>query len=255
METVKRNYGKISKGHRIPYGTMVGIDPEIRLAYYSHGYKEDSMLPELPCPPIEGEYVDPEKELFKKEMVGVVQEVMETLTPRAIKVLCLRFGIGLTQDYTLEEVGRTFEVTRERIRQIEAKAFRDLKHPQRSEKLRELLGWYETTAEKEAEAKKLRAQWANALKNARLRDEAKKQAKAHTKLREKLREQELEKAYEEDLRLRAKWDEIKPMVSDVDWVTHLKTENPEMYAELKYLVGDIWGYNADKVWEMYAEKK
>ena len=45
------------------------------------------------------------------------------------------------------------------------------------------------------------------------------------------------------------------MVSDVDWVQHLKTENPEMYQELKYLVGDIWGYNADKVWEMYAEKE
>jgi DNA-directed RNA polymerase sigma subunit (sigma70/sigma32) len=213
------------------------------------------MMPELPCPPIDSEYVDPEEELFKKEMVGVVQEVMETLTPRAFKVLCLRFGIGLTQDYTLEEVGRTFRVTRERIRQIEAKAFRDLKHPQRSDVLRQLIGSYETTAQKEAEVKKIRAQWQRARENARLRDEAQKQAKAHTKLREKLREQELEKAYEEDLRLRAKWEEIKPMVSDADWIEHLKTENPEMYKELKYLVGDIWGYNADKVWEMYAEKK
>jgi RNA polymerase sigma factor (sigma-70 family) len=255
METVKRNYGKVSKGHRIPYGTMVGVDPEIRLAYYSHGYKEDSMLPEMPCPPVDAEYVDPEEELLKKEMVGVVQEALETLTPRAIKVLCLRFGIGLTQDYTLEEVGVTFEVTRERIRQIEAKALRDLKHPSRSEKLRQLIGYYQTTAEKEAEEKNIRTQWQKARKNAGLRDEAKKQAKAHTKLGEKLREQELERVYKEDLRLRAKWEEIKPMVSDADWVTHLKTENPEMYAELKYLVGDIWGYNADKVWEMYAEKK
>jgi RNA polymerase sigma factor (sigma-70 family) len=255
METVKRNYGKVSKGHRIPYGTLVGVDPEIRLAYYSYGYKEDSMMPELPCPPIDSEYVDPEEELFKKEMVGVVQEVMETLTPKAFKVLCLRFGIGLTQDYTLEEVGKTFRVTRERIRQIEAKAFRDLKHPNRSEKLRGLLGWYETTADKEAEAKKLRKQWQRARENARLRDEAEKKAKIARKQQEQLREQELERIYKEDLRLRAKWEEIKPMVSDADWVTHLKTANPEMYAELKYLVGDIWGYNADKVWEMYAEKK
>jgi hypothetical protein len=45
------------------------------------------------------------------------------------------------------------------------------------------------------------------------------------------------------------------MVSDADWIAHLKIENPEMYKELKYIVGDIWGYNADKVWEMYAEKK
>ena len=255
METVKRNYGKISKGHRIPYGTMVGIDPEIRLAYYSHGYKEDSMMPEMPCPPVDAEYVDPEEELFKKEMVGVVEEVLDGITPREKKILCMRFGIGLTQDYTLEEVGVMFDVTRERIRQIEAKAMRKIKHPERLDVLRSLTEYYETTADKEAEANKLRKQWQRARENARLRDEAQKQAKAHTKLREKLREQELVKAYEEDLRLRAKWDEIKPMVSDVDWVTHLKTANPEMYAELKYLVGDIWGYNADKVWEMYAEKK
>jgi len=249
METVKRNYGKISKGHRIPYGTMVGIDPEIRLAYYSHGYKEDSMLPELPCPPVDAEYVDPEEELFKKEMVGVVQEALETLTPRAIKVLCLRFGIGLTQDYTLEEVGRTFEVTRERIRQIECKALRDLKHPQRSEKLRQLLGWYETTADKEAEEKKLQRQWARARRIARDRDEARARALVDEKI---ATHNMVAKA---DRELRKKWDEIKPMVSDAAWVEHLKIDNPEMYQELKYLVGDIWGKNARQVWEMYAKKK
>jgi len=249
METVKRNYGKVSKGHRIPYGTMVGIDPEIRLAYYSHGYKEDSMLPEIPCPPVDAEYVDPEEELFKKEMVGVVQEALETLTPRAIKVLCLRFGIGLTQDYTLEEVGRTFEVTRERIRQIECKALRDLKHPQRSEKLRQLLGYYQTTADKEAEEKKLRAQWQKARKKARLRDEARARALVDEKI---ATHNMIAKA---DRVLRKKWDEIKPMVSDTDWVGHLKIDNPEMYQELKYMVGDIWGKNARQVWEMYAEKK
>ena len=252
METVKRNYGKISKGHRIPYGTMVGVDPEIRLAYYSNGYKEDSMLPELPCPPIDSEYVDPEEELFKKEMVGVVQEAIETLSPRAAKVLCLRFGIGLTQDYTLEEVGRTFEVTRERIRQIECKAFRDLKHPNRSEKLRELLGWYETTAQKKAEEETARTRWSKARAEAWANEETKVLSARH---REKQREQELERVYKEDLRLRAKWDEIEPMVSDTDWVKHLKAEQPEMYQELKGMVEDIWGHNADKVWEMYAEKK
>jgi len=249
METVKRNYGKISKGHRIPYGTMVGIDPEIRLAYYSHGYKEDSMLPEMPCPPVDAEYVDPEEELHKKEMVGVVQEALETLTPRAIKVLCLRFGIGLDCDYTLEEVGRTFEVTRERIRQIECKALRDLKHPQRSEKLRQLLGWYETTADKEAEEKKLQRQWARARRIARDRDEARARALVDEKI---ATHNMVAKA---DRELRKKWDEIKPMVSDAAWVEHLKIDNPEMYQELKYLVGDIWGKNARQVWEMYAKKK
>ena len=255
METVKRNYGKISKGHRIPYGTMVGVDPEIRLAYYSHGYKEDSMLPELPCPPIDKEYVDPEEELHKKEMVGVVQEAIETLSPRAAKVLCLRFGIGLTQDYTLEEVGRTFEVTRERIRQIECKALRDLKHPSRSEKLRQLIGWYESTAEKEAKAKKLQKQWQRQRERARQREEEQVQWAQEQKAAQKRQAQELERVYQEDKQLRQKWDEIKPMVSDTDWVEHLKTDNPEMYKELKYMVGDIWGKNARQVWEMYAKEK
>jgi len=255
METVKRNYGKVSKGHRIPYGTLVGADPEIRLAYYSHGYKEDYMLPELPCPPIDKEYVDPEEELFKKEMVGVVQEVMETLTPRAFKVLCLRFGIGLTQDYTLEEVGRTFEVTRERIRQIECKAFRDLKHPNRSEKLRGLLGWYETTAQKKAEEETARTRWSKAREAALERDRKLEQFKATLAWKEKATQREIERAYEEDLRLRAKWDEIEPMVSDTDWVKHLKAEQPEMYQELKDLVQHIWGKNAVEIWNMYAKEK
>ena len=166
----------------------------------------------------------------------------------------MRFGIGLTQDYTLEEIGVRFDVTRERIRQIESKALRHMKHPYRSDKLRELLGVYESTAEKENEQKKLQRQWAKARENARLRDEGERQAKVGQVLREKQREQEIERVYKEDLRLREKWEEIKPIVSDTDWVQHLKKENPKMYQELKYLVGDIWGYNGDKVWEMYAEK-
>jgi hypothetical protein len=234
---------------------MVGVDPEIRLAYYSHGYKEDSMLPELPCPPIDSEYVDPEEELFKKEMVGVVQEAIETLSPRAAKVLCLRFGIGLTQDYTLEEVGRTFEVTRERIRQIECKAFRDLKHPNRSEKLRELLGWYETTAQKKLEEETARTRWSKAREAALEKDKKLEQFQATLAWQEKATRREIERAYEEDLRLRAKWNDIEPMVSDTDWVKHLKVEQPEMYQELKDLVQHIWGKNAVEIWNMYAKEK
>jgi hypothetical protein len=134
-----------------------------------------------------------------------------------------------------------------------------MKHPYRSDKLRALLGMYESTAEKENEQKKLQRQWAKARENARLRDEAKKQALLDALLRREQKEreykQELERVQQEDFRLRAKWEEIKPMVSDTEWIEHIKTANPEMYKELKYLVGDIWGYNADKVWEMYAEKK
>jgi RNA polymerase primary sigma factor len=61
------------------------------------------------------------------------------LTPREAKVLRMRFGIEMNTDHTLEEVGKQFDVTRERIRQIEAKALRKLRHPSRSEKLRSFL--------------------------------------------------------------------------------------------------------------------
>ena len=69
-----------------------------------------------------------------------LEEVMNTLTPREAKVLKLRFGLEDGKARTLEEVGREFEVTRERIRQIEAKALRKLRHPSRSEKLRDYMG-------------------------------------------------------------------------------------------------------------------
>lgn len=66
-------------------------------------------------------------------------EILETLTPREAKVLRMRFGIEMNTDHTLEEVGKQFDVTRERIRQIEAKALRKLRHPTRSEKLRSFI--------------------------------------------------------------------------------------------------------------------
>ncbi|HCL67459.1 MAG TPA: RNA polymerase sigma factor RpoD, partial [Rhizobium sp.] len=65
--------------------------------------------------------------------------VLASLTPREERVLRMRFGIGMNTDHTLEEVGQQFSVTRERIRQIEAKALRKLKHPSRSRKLRSFL--------------------------------------------------------------------------------------------------------------------
>ncbi|MHB1528032.1 MAG: RNA polymerase sigma factor RpoD [Acidiferrobacteraceae bacterium] len=67
------------------------------------------------------------------------RDILETLTPREAKVLRMRFGIGMNTDHTLEEVGKQFDVTRERIRQIEAKALRKLRHPSRSEHLRSFL--------------------------------------------------------------------------------------------------------------------
>jgi RNA polymerase primary sigma factor len=67
------------------------------------------------------------------------QSVLSGLTPREAKVLRMRFGIDMNTDHTLEEVGKQFDVTRERIRQIEAKALRKLRHPSRSEQLRSFL--------------------------------------------------------------------------------------------------------------------
>jgi RNA polymerase primary sigma factor len=72
-------------------------------------------------------------------LTGTVQEVLAGLTPREAKVLRMRFGIDMNTDHTLEEVGKQFDVTRERIRQIEAKALRKLRHPTRSEQLRSFL--------------------------------------------------------------------------------------------------------------------
>ena len=69
----------------------------------------------------------------------VVKDILDSLTPREAKVLRMRFGIEMASDHTLEEVGKQFDVTRERIRQIEAKALRKLKHPSRSDKLRSFI--------------------------------------------------------------------------------------------------------------------
>ena len=70
---------------------------------------------------------------------GVTKEILDTLTTREAKVLRMRFGIEMNTDHTLEEVGKQFDVTRERIRQIEAKALRKLRHPTRSDKLRSFI--------------------------------------------------------------------------------------------------------------------
>ena len=72
-------------------------------------------------------------------LLNVTKDILDSLTPREAKVLRMRFGIEMNTDHTLEEVGKQFDVTRERIRQIEAKALRKLRHPSRSEKLKSFL--------------------------------------------------------------------------------------------------------------------
>ena len=76
-------------------------------------------------------------ELAENEgLTEAIDEVLQTLTPREAKVLMMRFGIRMNTDHTLEEVGKQFNVTRERIRQIEAKALRKMRHPSRVEKIK-----------------------------------------------------------------------------------------------------------------------
>ena len=97
------------------------------------GEEEDSHL---------GDFIEDKNVLSPGDAVvnfGLAEQtrrVLTTLTPREEKVLRMRFGIGEKTDHTLEEVGRDFSVTRERIRQIEAKALRKLRHPSRSRKLK-----------------------------------------------------------------------------------------------------------------------
>ena len=74
-----------------------------------------------------------------KIFVVATTKILSTLTPREERVLRMRFGVGMNTDHTLEEVGLQFSVTRERIRQIEAKALRKLKHPSRSKQLKSFL--------------------------------------------------------------------------------------------------------------------
>jgi RNA polymerase primary sigma factor len=83
--------------------------------------------------------VAPSDAAVNASLRDVCKEILDTLTPREAKVLRMRFGIEMNTDHTLEEVGKQFDVTRERIRQIEAKALRKLRHPSRSEKLRSFL--------------------------------------------------------------------------------------------------------------------
>ena len=82
----------------------------------------------------------PEQEVAEKEAVQAVSEALDSLTPREAKILKLRFGIGEEDEHSLDEVGEKFEVSRARVRMLEMKALRKMRHPSRSEKLRSFLG-------------------------------------------------------------------------------------------------------------------
>ena len=125
MEMVEEKVRKIMKIAKEPISMETPI-----------GDDEDSHL---------GDFIEDLNTLLPMEialqdsMKDVVKEVLDSLTPREAKVLRMRFGVEMATDHTLEEVGKQFDVTRERIRQIEAKALRKLRHPSRSDKLKSFL--------------------------------------------------------------------------------------------------------------------
>ena len=100
------------------------------------GDEEDTTLGDF----IEDTSIDaPDVAAFEDNLQGATDDILGSLTAREAKVLRMRFGIGMNNDHTLEEVGKQFDVTRERIRQIEAKALRKLRHPTRSDVLKSFL--------------------------------------------------------------------------------------------------------------------
>ena len=126
METTEDKIRKIMKIAKEPISmeTPIGDDDDSHLG----DFIEDSVN----TAPIEA--------AMQAGLRDVVKDILDGLTPREAKVLRMRFGIEMDNDHTLEEVGKQFDVTRERIRQIEHKALRKLKHPSRSDKLRTFLG-------------------------------------------------------------------------------------------------------------------
>jgi len=220
----------------LPYGTFVGASQELKSAYYTCGYLYDEDMPELPCSPWEGLCIDPEEELNKKKLAEHVKEILDGLTPREAKVLRMRCGIELNCDYTLEEISQVFDVTRERIRQIEAKAIRKMKRPERSATLRLYVTpeVYKTTLEKDREVESLQEEWHQARARQHKLDTMEKNM---------------------PLKKRALWDELKPALQDAPWVENLKIEKPDMYQELKELVRDIWEMNTKEIWNKYTKEQ
>ncbi len=125
MEMPEDKIRKVMKITKVPISmeTPVGEDEDSSLG----DFIEDSNI------------LSPAESADLEGMGETVRDMLSTLTPREAKVLRMRFGLGMNTDHTLEEVGKQFDVTRERIRQIEAKALRKLRHPSRADRLKSFL--------------------------------------------------------------------------------------------------------------------
>lgn len=153
--------------------------------------------------------------LFDEERKAKVMDVVDTLTPRERKVLILRFGLDGCKEHTLDEIGPMFKVGKERIRQIEAKALRKLKHPSRLDTFRDLLT-PKSSAEKAWEAKQsiLREEAEEKERELRWEEARKRQQEARAKA---------DKEFRERMALRG---------TDTTWMEHLKRTKPELHARL-----------------------
>lgn len=227
--------GQICNDHTIPYGTFNEANEEARHAYYNYGYRRDEDLPELPCmPPELAQESSPEEELFKKELAQLVGDALSNLSPRCAKVLCMRFGIDVGSDYTLEELGVVFELTRERIRQIQAKGMRLLKDPKMRLQYLANPEQYKTMKQQEREMQELRRQW---------------EAEKHKQDRYRLAAMHMP-AKKKEL-----WEELKPALKDAAWMSDMRISNPETYQELKDLVAYLWDDSATRVWNTFTRRE
>ncbi len=105
----------------IPLDTLIDTEEDLQTELIEDSYRSDSM-----------------NAASQQEIHKIVKEAVDSLAPKEARILRMRFGLDLITDYTLEEIGQAFGVTRERVRQIEAKAMQKLRHPSRSDKLRDL---------------------------------------------------------------------------------------------------------------------
>jgi RNA polymerase sigma factor (sigma-70 family) len=161
------------------------------------------------------EMLEVDDSLFDEERKSKVMEVVDTLTPRERKVLVLRFGLDGCKEHTLEEIGPMFDVGKERIRQIEAKALRKLKHPSRLDIFRDLLT-PKSSAEKAWEAKQRVAEEEKANEEHKLRWQEARQ-------RQREAEAKADKEFRERMAVRG---------TDTTWMEHLKRTKPELHARL-----------------------
>lgn len=125
---MNRPYGKVRKLDTIPYGTLVGASQELRMAYYAYGYPKDTDLPPLPevdTPWPDYDLRDVEDRLDAQRLVDLLQQAANSyiVSHRRFQVLFMHNVL----DMTLEEIGDSMGITRERVRQICARAKRDCK--------------------------------------------------------------------------------------------------------------------------------